>query len=113
MTLGMSIILLSFGVISYCIVQQRIEDSLNRKLAFGRLIRNNIDDIIKDNINRLYDVSLSGAVNLDDNDLSPERHALETAYRYSMFTDGIFLLDKNGMFHKPSESRQFPLDLLI
>ena len=102
-TLGMSVILLSFGVISYYIVQQRIEDSLNRKLAFGRLVRNTIDDIIQDNINRLYDISLSGAVNLEDNDLSPERRALDTAYRYSMFTDGIFILDKNGntILHYP------------
>jgi signal transduction histidine kinase len=112
--LGMSVILLSFGVISYYIVHKSIEDSLNKKLAFGRLVRNKLDDIIKDNINRLYDISLSGAVNLDDNDLSPERHALDTAYKYSMFTDGIFLLDKYGntILHYPEKIKDTNLNLL-
>lgn len=95
-TLGMSIILLSFGVVSYRIIRHNIEDSLDKKLALARLIRNNIDNIIKDNVNRLYDISLSGSVNLEDNDLTPEREALNTAYRYSIFTDGIFLLDRGG-----------------
>jgi len=113
-TLGMSVILLSFGVISFYIVNKSIEDSLNKKLVFGRLVRNKIDDIIKDNINRLYDISLSGAVNLDDNDLGPERHALDTAYRYSMFTDGIFLLDKFGniILHYPEKIKDIDLNLL-
>ncbi|MCL4490802.1 MAG: HAMP domain-containing protein [Nitrospirae bacterium] len=94
--LGMSIILLSLGIVSYYIIQENIEDSLNKKLALARLIRTNIDNIIKDNVNRLYDISLSGSVNLEDNDLTPEREALNTAYRYSIFTDGIFLLDREG-----------------
>jgi len=113
-TLGMSVILLSFGVISYYIVNNSIEDSLNQKLAFGRLVRNKIDDIIKDNINRLYDISLSGSVNLDDDNLDPERDALDTAYRYSIFSDGIFLLDKGGnvVLHYPEKIKETNLNLL-
>jgi signal transduction histidine kinase len=113
-TLGMSVILLSFGVISYYIVHTSIEDSLNKKLIFGRLVRNKIDAILKDNINRLYDISLSGAVNFDDADLSSERHALETAYRYSIFTDGIFLLDEYGnvILHYPEKIKDSNLNLL-
>jgi len=113
-TLGMSVILLSFGVISYYIVHTSIEDSLNKKLIFGRLVRNKIDAILKDNINRLYDISLAGAVNFDDADLSPERHALETAYRYSIFTDGIFLLDEYGnvILHYPEKIKDSNLNLL-
>ncbi|PKL52574.1 MAG: hypothetical protein CVV37_00550 [Nitrospira bacterium HGW-Nitrospira-1] len=95
-TLGMAIILLSFGFVSHYIVEKNIEDSLDKKLVLARLIRNNIDSIIKDNVNRLYDISLSGSVNLNDDNLNPEREALSTAYRYSIFTDGVFLLDKSG-----------------
>ena len=94
--IGMSIILLSFGIASHFIVQKSIEDSLNGKLAVGRLLKSNIDNIIKDNVNRLYDISISGSVDLEDKNLSPERNALMTAYRYSIFTDGVFLLDKGG-----------------
>jgi signal transduction histidine kinase len=112
--LGMLIILLSFGIVSYYIVQKNIEDSLNKKLALARLIRNNIDNIIKDNINRLYDISLSGNVDLDDNDFGPEINALSTAYRYSIFTDGIFLLDMGGnvILNYPERLRDTALNVL-
>ncbi len=93
---GIAIILLTLGIASYYIIQKNIEESLNRKLDLAHLIRNNIDNIIKDNISRLYDISLSGKVDLSDNDFGPERDAIRTAYRYSIFTDGIFLLDKHG-----------------
>ncbi len=93
---GISIILLTLGIASYYIIQKNIEDSLNKKLALAHLIKNNTDNIIKDNINRLYDISISGKVDLTDDDFGPERDAVRTAYRYSIFTDGIFLLDKHG-----------------
>ncbi len=93
---GISVILLSFGIASYFIIQKNIEDSLNRKLALAHLIRNNTDNIIRDNINRLYDISISGKVDLTDRDFAPEKEAVRTAYRYSIFTDGIFLVDRAG-----------------
>jgi|Deesub1362A_J573_1020465.scaffolds.fasta_scaffold00199_5 signal transduction histidine kinase len=113
-TLSMSIVLLSFGIVSYYIIQKSIESSLNKRLALARLIRNNIDSIIEDNINRLYDISLSGSVNLDDNDFGPEREALTTAYKYSIFTDGIFLLDKGGnvLLTYPEKIEEKNLNLL-
>jgi signal transduction histidine kinase len=93
---GISVILLSFGIASYFIIQKNITESLNRKLALAHLIRNNIDNIIRDNINRLYDISISGKVDLTDGNYTPEKEAVRTAYRYSIFTDGIFLLDRSG-----------------
>lgn len=112
--LGMSIILLSSGVVSYYLVKKNIEDSLNKKLALARLIRNNIDNIIKDNISRLYDISLSGRVDLNDNDFGPERNALSTAYSYSIFTDGVFLLDKGGnvILNYPERIKDISLNIL-
>ena len=93
---GISIILLTLGIASYYIIQKNIDESLNRKLDLAHLIRNNIDNIIKENISRLYDISISGKVDLADDDFGPERDAIRTAYRYSIFTDGIFLLDRHG-----------------
>ncbi len=94
--LSMSIILLSFAVVSYYIVQESIESLMNNKLALARIIRNNIDNILKNNFNRLYDISASGSVDLEDDDFGPEMDALRTAYRYSIYTDGVFLLDRGG-----------------
>ena len=52
--IGISVILLSLGVASHYIIQKDIDGLMNKKLALSRLARNNVDNIIKDNINRLY-----------------------------------------------------------
>lgn len=111
---GISIILLTFSIASYSIIQRNIEHSHNEKLAFARLIKNNIDNIIQDNINRLYDISISGKIDFQDNDFGPERDAIRTAYRYSIFTDGIFLLDINGniILNYPAKIRETAIKAL-
>jgi signal transduction histidine kinase len=111
---GISIILLTFSIASHFIIRENIEDSQNEKLSFARLIRNNIDNIIKDNINRLYDISISGKIDLHDNDFGPERDAIKTAYRYSIFTDGVFLLDTGGniILNYPEKIRDSAINLL-
>jgi signal transduction histidine kinase len=111
---GISIILLTFGIASYYIIEKNIEHSQNEKLAFARLIRNNIDNIIKDNINRLYDISMSGKIDLNDNDFGPEQDAVKTAYRYSIFTDGVFLLDRGGniILNYPAKIRDSSVNVL-
>lgn len=111
---GISIILLTFSVASHYIIQKNIEEAQNAKLAFARLIRSNIDNIIKDNINRLYDISMSGKIDLQDNDFGPERDAIRTAYRYSIFTDGVFLLDKGGniILNYPAKIRDSAINVL-
>lgn len=112
--MGISVILLSLGIASYFIIEKSISDSLSRKLSFARLIRTSIDNIIEDNINRLYDISLSGRVDLSDRDFGPEKDAVKTAYRYSLFTDGIFLIDAGGniVFSYPERIRENLLNVL-
>jgi len=112
--IGISIILLTFGIASHFIIQKSIDDSLNEKLILSRLIRNNIDSILRENITRLYDISLSGRVDLSDGTLDPEKEAIKTAYRYSLFTDGIFLLDRGGniVVNYPERIRDTALNIL-
>jgi signal transduction histidine kinase len=112
--LGISVILLSLGVVSHYIIKKDIDDLLNKKLALSRLTRNNADSIIRENISRLYDISISGAVDLDDDDFGPEKEAVKAAYRYSIFTDGIFLLDNGGniLLNYPERMRETSLNIL-
>ncbi len=112
--IGISVILLSLGLASHYIIQKNIEDMVNKKLALSRLTRNNLDNIIKDNISRLYDISISGAVDLNDGDFGPEKEAVKAAYRYSIFTDGIFLLDNGGnvLLNYPERMRDASLNVL-
>lgn len=112
--IGISVILLSLGIASHYLIQKNINDLLNKKLALSRLTRNNVDNIIRDNISRLYDISLSGAVDLTDGDFRPEKEAVKTAYRYSIFSDGIFLLDSGGniLLNYPERLRESSLNML-
>ncbi len=112
--LGMSVILLSFGIVSYYIVQENIQDSLNKKIAVGRLIKSHVDNLIRENVNRLFDISLSGSIDFNDQDSLPEINALKTAYRYSIFTDGIFLLDRNGdvVLNYPERMKSINVNLM-
>jgi len=111
---GISIILLTFGIASYYIIHENIDHSLDAKLGLARLLRNNIDNVIRDNINRLYDISISGKVDLTDGHFAPEREALRTAYRYSIFTDGVFLLDRGGnvILNYPERIRDSAINVL-
>ena len=90
------VVLVSIGMVSYLTVHQSVKQSLDEHLTLASLLGKNIDYILERNITRLYDISFSGRVDLDDGEWSPERAALRTAYEYSIFSDGLFLTDLDG-----------------
>lgn len=94
--LNVVVISTTLGIISYLTVHESINRSLKNRLTLAETIADYIEYSLQNNLNRLYDISLSGKVDLKDDNWESENRALETAYRYSLFTDGVFLLDKNG-----------------
>ncbi|UCG77920.1 MAG: HAMP domain-containing protein [Nitrospirota bacterium] len=90
------IILSTLGVVSYLSVGESIERSMSDHLVQANIISKYIEDIIRSNLTRLYDISISGKIDFNDGNWSPEKKALRSAYEYSIFTDRIFLLDKQG-----------------
>jgi signal transduction histidine kinase len=94
--LSILIIIISLGIASYITVNDSIKRSMKRRVELAKTIAEHTDSILENNFNRLYDISLSGWIDFEDNDWNPEKKALQTAYQYSIFTDGIFLLDRNG-----------------
>lgn len=94
----LTVVIISTGVwiIGHLIVDESIDRSLNDRLTLAGIIAKNIDLLLERNLNRLYDISLSGKIDIGDNDWGPEKEALRAAYQYSIFTDGIFLLDRKG-----------------
>ncbi|MEW5744329.1 MAG: ATP-binding protein [Nitrospirota bacterium] len=94
--LNVIIISATLGIISYLTINESIERSLKDRITLARIIADYLEVFLHNNLNRLFDVSLSGKVDLKDDDWEPERRALETAYRYSLFADGVFLLDRHG-----------------
>jgi len=94
--LSVLIILISLGLVSYNHIEKSIERSYKDHLTEAKIIGTSIDHILEANLTRLYDISLSDRIDIKDNSWSPEQEALKTAYHYSIFTDGVFLLDKMG-----------------
>jgi signal transduction histidine kinase len=90
------VILLSLGVISNISIHESIKQSFAERSELAGMLAHYMDYLLRDNLTRLYDISISGAIDLHDNDREPEVKALQTAYQYSVFTDGIFLLDLKG-----------------
>ena len=94
--LSILIIITSLGVVSYLTVNDTIDRSMQRRIDLAKMLARYTDSILESNFNRLYDISLSGSIDFKDNNWGPEKKALAAAYQYSIFTDGIFLLDKDG-----------------
>lgn len=94
--LGIFTILIVLGIISYLSVHDSIKKSLESRLSLAKIISSYFDHLLEENLTRLYDVSISGKIDFDDNDWEPEKKALKAAYEYSVFTDGVFLLDMQG-----------------
>lgn len=94
--LGIFAILISLGVISYLSLNDSIQRSLANRLTLADIIGKYFDYILETNLTRLYDISISGKIDFEDNDWEPEKRALKAAYEYSIFTDRIFLMNLYG-----------------
>jgi len=90
------VISLSLGIISHIAVREGIDHALNHKLQLSAIVARNTDVLLSSSLQRLYDISLSGAVSLTDGNWKPELAALKKAYDYSIFSNGIFILDLEG-----------------
>ena len=90
------VISVSLGIISYIAVRGSIDHALQHKLQLSAIVAKNIDLILSSSLQRLFDISLSGTVSLADNTWKPELAALKKAYDYSIFSNGIFILDLEG-----------------
>jgi len=84
------------GVLSSIAVSDAIDRSLQKSLTSAHTIANQLDFLLQANISRLYDISLSGKVNLNNGNRAQLKRLLESIYQYSIFTEGVFLLDKHG-----------------
>ena len=107
--LSVAIALATLGIISYFSVTDSIERSIENRLRLASIIADYTDSFLKDNLTRLYDISLSGAVDFRDGTWKPEEKALRAAYQYSVFSDGVFLLDLYGnvlLSHPPGRQKE-------
>ena len=88
--------LTSLGALSYMYVKQSIDHSFEEHSLMASMFAREIDHDLMSNLGRLLDIYLSGSIDFDDGDTGPEKEALKTLYSYSMFTDGVFIVNHQG-----------------
>lgn len=93
-----NIILISvtLGVISYITIHESINKALQNKLALTKIIAKYVDIFLDNSINRLYEISHSENPAKDITELEQRQKILENLYKHSVFTEGVFILDKYG-----------------
>ena len=94
--LNIVVVSVTLSIVSYLTIHASIDRSLQNRLAFARIISNYVEVLMSRSLNRLQEIARSEKINLYDTDWKPEKRMLETAYKYSLFTEGVFLLDKHG-----------------
>ncbi|MGD2062221.1 MAG: cache domain-containing protein [Nitrospirota bacterium] len=94
--MSMLMIFVGLAVVSYLSVRHSIKSSLDARLTLAQIVSDDFDYVIESNLTRLYDMSIAGEFDLQDNDPDPELKAIRRAYEYSIFSDGIFVLDRRG-----------------
>jgi len=77
--LNVGVILVSLGIISHLSVSASIERSLENRLMLANIIGRYIDYVIENNVKRLYDISLSGQEEGEENAHGADSHPRETA----------------------------------
>ena len=96
--MSMLMIFVGLGVVSYLSVRNSITSSLDARLTLAEIISEYFDYVIESNLTRLYDMSITGKFDLQGDVTDSELSAIRTAYEYSIFSNGIFVLDRRGTF---------------
>jgi len=110
--LNLVIVSVTLSVVSYLTIHASIDRSLQNRLALAGVISNYVEVLISRSLNRFRDIARSENINMFDNDWKPEKRMLETAYKYSLFSEGVFLLDNRGnkvMVYPPDMEPYFNL----
>jgi len=84
---------ITLGLISILVLKTTLQNLVDKELSQTKVISHHLDFLIQKNLNRLYDISLSGVIDVNDN-FNEERAALQSVFNYSAFNEAILLLDK-------------------
>jgi signal transduction histidine kinase len=95
-TASVLVSLASLGVLGYLYVRSSVNHSFKDHAEFASIIAREIDYNLEENIWRLLEVYLSGTVDLMDDDMSEEKEDLKVLYKYSIFSGGVFIVDRHG-----------------
>lgn len=90
------VISVTLGIISYVTLHESINQALQIRLALARIIAKYVDISLNQSLNKLYEVSYSDNTGMGGGEWRQKQKMLENIYKHSIFSEGVFLLDKHG-----------------
>ncbi|MBI4518519.1 MAG: HAMP domain-containing protein [Deltaproteobacteria bacterium] len=87
--------------------------ALRERLHLAQALADHLDYVLKSNLVALQDVAQSARADLETAGLKPLKAALREAYLRSIFTEGVFLLDRRGalLAIEPQSAARTPAEL--
>ena len=110
------VMLAVFGISSVLAVRESMDRTLKERLVLAQTAADLTDRVLKQNLQYLQDVAISPELNIEDANLEPERRVLRDAYFRSIFSDGVYILDRAGNLlwmepSRPGLARGIPASL--
>lgn len=106
---GVVAILAIIGISDFLSLQKSVDLTLSERLVLARTMAANLEYVLRENLQHLQEVGYSNGVDLQDQDLGPERAALHQAALQSICVS-VFLLDRTGHLLLTEPQRPFAPD---
>ena len=91
------LVLVSLSISAWLAVRQSSEQIFRERQALAQATGTYVDYILRQNLERLDNISFAPGVDIEDNDLEPEKRALHNTYLGSIFNDGVFVTDQRAI----------------
>ena len=91
------LVLISLGVSGWLAVRQSSEQVFHERQALAQTTGTYLDYILRQNLERLDNITFAPGVDIEDTDLEPEKRALHSTYLGSIFNDGVFITDQRAI----------------
>ncbi len=96
-SLSMLLILGALAISGWLAVRQSSDRVFYERQALAETSGRYLDYILRQSLERLDSVQFAPGVNIEDSDMEPEKTALHNAYLASIFDEGIFITNQNGL----------------
>ncbi|MBI4286480.1 MAG: HAMP domain-containing protein [Chloroflexi bacterium] len=93
---SMLLVLGALGISGWLATRESAARVFYERQALAQAASGHLDYVLRQNLARLENFRFATGVDIEDNDLEPEKRALRTTYFGSVFTSGVFVTDQNG-----------------
>ena len=95
-SLSMFLILTALVISGWLAIRQSSEQISEQRQYLAQATGNHLDFVLRQNLERLDSFQFARDINIEDDNLEPEKRVLHSTYLGSIFDDGTFITDREG-----------------